>query len=1096
MTTGADLPLILTEWIDDRHPKGTTRDTTWGLFFGSRFFRKPPEAKTKSRLSGWSPVEFDGGHRKKEKALRAFGLGLDYEPAYDVPKKDAPKDTPCVTTAYGATISQAVDLWKPYYGLLHTSWSHLQPQKKGFPCEPGPRFRVILVFSRPVDPASFGKIWRWAAAKARVAGHHIDEGVKDISRLWYAPGVAPGFPYEVVDLGGDPIDVDAILGEAEPEPPKPEASSTTPAIGTRSPAVSASGAPLKPSAAGTPQRSTYVQAAIGKAVRMLVEAPHGKRNEEMSRQAFGLGGFVGAGELDEDFVRQTLLNAARAAGWDDEPRTLGTINRQLREGARKPRHAPKDGWKGKAPAAPAEPPPGRFEDEEPDLKSFDPEIDGPGEVEEEGPETQREGTAPPTPPPPPTPPAAPPGGSNPPPSGPQSGPITAGTRVKDIFGDKHRGHPDLDVGFPFDITPDSVTVSRQVFGQQGQAMVIPITEHPVYVFEEIEADTDGIAMHLAWRVMGQVRTCTAPRSLLHDPKKLGAAVEARGLLVRPGQVNDFAKYLSAFLRRNEPRIPTRKARWTTGWDEKKRSFMYGNTPIGCEGDVLYRIHEDQGASTVLEAIHSKGDHEVWRKAVNAMLKDTPAAALMLSVAVASPMLELFNWLPIGIVFGDLGGAGKSSLLRVAGSVFGATGSAAKRQVGGIVGSGTGTPKGLVMQFRRFAGFPHLADEFKPEISDNRKKNELSDAMHAISEGREHVRANRDSRGTMGGWSFLGCSALAGEVAAWDFLRKGGAIRRYLIPRSPYSKGKEPLGKYVPALADNYGHLGRAIVERLVASTDEERKAWAAYRGQARLEAEMIAKAASAAEDQETVRSWTEQIAVAVAACRVALDAVGRMCPDGADWEKGIWDAWRELLGYSLQDNESSDVVTRAWHMVRGWIATHRHDLAPSSAKLKDIEKNSIQGRVSDLDRHVVFGQRGCIGRIFQAENEGQAEEELVLVDVIPEALQRLFEENGQSVRTLLRSFVERGYLITQKSDDGRFTTRAKINGTLVHVFRLNLATQDEADVGRTPHQEQAAQLRLSPRVIVAGVNHPGRCEGRRLPHRVSALGHLPARCWP
>ncbi len=343
-----DLPLTLTQWRSVKDPIGTQMDTTWGVYLKSRRFREPRECARKEALPGWSPVTFANSKRNKNGALTAYGIALDYEPVYDKIPKEPPPDHVVRIVKPGATPEQAAALWAPFYGLIHTSWSHERAFKKTLAAEPGPRFRVILPTARPISPEEYVFLWLWAAERAAGAGHPIDEGTKDVSRLWYVPGRAPGGSYTVLDLTGQPIDPDPICEAAreararEQEAQQQAAAARAAEVAqARRRGVPLTGQQLGPAPVGTPSRAAYVRAAFTRAIETLRDAPMGERNRELYAQAYGMGGFLATGEgiITAAEVEGAFAAAVTVKGCNRDE-IAKTIQRGLAKGAEKPRPAP------------------------------------------------------------------------------------------------------------------------------------------------------------------------------------------------------------------------------------------------------------------------------------------------------------------------------------------------------------------------------------------------------------------------------------------------------------------------------------------------------------------------------------------------------------------------------------------------------------------------------------------------------------------------------------------------------------------------------------------------------------------------------------
>lgn len=111
----------------------------------------------------------------------------------------------------------------------------------------------------------------------------------------------------------------------------------------------------------------YADGAIAKARREIEGKPEGERNDELNRQAFGLGQLVGGGVASRDVVEAELTAAALRVGLT-ESETRASIRSGLDAGARDPRGLPSE-------TATDEPPPPESEDPPPPESENPP---GPG----------------------------------------------------------------------------------------------------------------------------------------------------------------------------------------------------------------------------------------------------------------------------------------------------------------------------------------------------------------------------------------------------------------------------------------------------------------------------------------------------------------------------------------------------------------------------------------------------------------------------------------------------------------------------------------------------------------------------------------------
>lgn len=149
-------------------------------------------AKRDMRL--WAPLLFrPGGRRETEDVLHASCLVLDYDD--------------------GTPIDEAVATWRPYFHIVHTTWSHTAAR---------PRFRLVLPLARPVTPAGFARLWAWAEERSGLA---IDPTGKGVARAYALPAVASPEAERDARVSPGPLLDAAVAGvDDDAPPPLPDAS--------------------------------------------------------------------------------------------------------------------------------------------------------------------------------------------------------------------------------------------------------------------------------------------------------------------------------------------------------------------------------------------------------------------------------------------------------------------------------------------------------------------------------------------------------------------------------------------------------------------------------------------------------------------------------------------------------------------------------------------------------------------------------------------------------------------------------------------------------------------------------------------------------
>lgn len=151
----------------------------------------------------WSPATWPEGSKRKKKEVDAVHLlVIDLDHLTDEQLVDA------------------IGKFAPYRHIVHASHSD----------RPGDRcLRVIVALTRPVLGSEWPRFWRAAITTLAVPA---DPAPKDAGRLYFMPSRptgmtdydATGAGYHFAEHDGAPLDVDAILASAPPEPePRPPA---------------------------------------------------------------------------------------------------------------------------------------------------------------------------------------------------------------------------------------------------------------------------------------------------------------------------------------------------------------------------------------------------------------------------------------------------------------------------------------------------------------------------------------------------------------------------------------------------------------------------------------------------------------------------------------------------------------------------------------------------------------------------------------------------------------------------------------------------------------------------------------------------------
>lgn len=538
--------------------------------------------------------------------------------------------------------------------------------------------------------------------------------------------------------------------------------------------------------------------------------------------------------------------------------------------------------------------------------------------------------------------------------------------------------------------------------------------------ELVRTPEEGNLLDVVSVVARRQRHVVAPRGMLHDPRKLAQLIEGAGIALKTGRNTPYnlATYLSEFLEFNKRVLPRKTARSQFGWDDKMQTFLLGKRCVGAS-DVVFYSGGNPALDRLADWLSCAGDVGIWQQTAQEFIEESPSAALVLAASVSSCMLRIFGWAPIGVALASVGGGGKTAQLHLGASVWGFHGDPSSRQAGGLVGNGNSTMLALLGQFMSMPDLPHFVDELKINTVDARSRAEFEAAMHQLIDGVERARMRRDGKGTQGNRSATGSACLATETATDEFLRKGGAVRRYMPLEGPYG-GARRLGEHIPALCRHYGHPGLALVEALVAAPPEQRKELAArHEVNLRLVREGLSPEHAA---NETIRTWSDQIAVALAAADVACTLCPDVFPDHEVWTNQILAAWERLKVVAAAESRRVDIVEAAYLATVEWIVSHRAQLWPSM-------------------RTPQLPIRDGVGKIRVSRAEDTDDEELLTVDVLSAKLGEFLASKGHSLGTVAPSWVERGWLQVSKQGGPNLTMTARIGGARTSVYRINLPVE-------------------------------------------------------
>lgn len=336
-----------------------------------------------------------------------------------------------------------------------------------------------------------------------------------------------------------------------------------------------------------------------------------------------------------------------------------------------------------------------------------------------------------------------------------------------------------------------------------------------------------------------------------------------------------------------------------GWQgERYTHFLWGRrliAPEASEVEIELLDDDDAGLHATAKGLRERGTWAGWLQALKGVA-DRPLAWAAVYASCASPLLGVLGCPSFVVDFHAVHGAGKSTALRLAGSVWGDA-----SESGGLTRSWSMTEAGAEAYAESMQSLPLLVDESNNVAERDRPS--LATRIYMLANGVGKLRgAVKGSRRTRS-WRTVTIST--GEQSLKSFTQDGGVHGRVV---SLYGA---PMGSAAQAQAltwgigQHHGHLGPRLVQLLVGM---DKAARATLADDYRLALDEL----GAMMTTDTGR----RVAQYLAAMRVAADlvhdrlgvprpavdpmpAIVRLADEGASQGKKHEEALRQVLGAAL-----------------------------------------------------------------------------------------------------------------------------------------------------------------------------------------------------
>jgi hypothetical protein len=572
------------------------------------------------------------------------------------------------------------------------------------------------------------------------------------------------------------------------------------------------------------------------------------------------------------------------------------------------------------------------------------------------------------------------------------------------------------------LTEAGVRSSREeVFGE------IPA---PVVIAGRGKDSTRGVEhLCLAWFRDGVWHRRIVEREVTANAQKI-LGLAAYGLPVTSNNARLVIQYLADFETANVKHLPIANVSRKLGYQgaDGKLGFLWGRTLITAQGvqgggdlnqidpnewshQAVHFQGADEGDDQIAAGFHAAGTYKGWRRAVQSV-KPFPKVKFSFYAGLTAPLLPILR--APNIIVDDAGETtnGKTTAMRVGVSSFGNPDEESNNGKPPALFTWKGT---VVWKERAPAVVNHL-----PFAMDDTKhvkhKEDVAETIYLIAQGRGKGRGS--VKGTAAQDTFSTVMLSSGEQPATSFTEDGGTRARVItVWGSPFGVKSPENGRLVrrlnTQLKRHYGHAGPRFVHYLL----KNRARWKKWRERY----------------QDLIEMWEDKagdnaIAGRLAACFAAISVTAILAHEALDlpWEHEdpVEPLWHELV------REATDRASAALRHVMDWAIAH---------------EGEFFGR---RDPKLGSPTQGWAGRWDRVPSDDK-HRNWSWIAFSPLRLNAVLQDDGFEPNSTIRSWRDRGWLRTEKDQDGTSRTHCRMrmgeeNSRLIVVTGEGVKAAEEA----------------------------------------------------
>ena len=536
----------------------------------------------------------------------------------------------------------------------------------------------------------------------------------------------------------------------------------------------------------------------------------------------------------------------------------------------------------------------------------------------------------------------------------------------------------------------------------GRLEEVPISVNPVFITAKmITMGEYSEKLKLTYRRNGKYISCTGPRSELLNKNTIVKYANL-GLPVNSGNAGPMANYLADLENANELAIPIQRCVKRAGWFDAE-FYPYGmRDAVQCQED-------SSGSAGLMEALHTKGQEEVWMDLAR-QARTYPFARCILAASFASPLLKILSCriIYMHVWYDTL--SGKTAVVKLA---LAAWGDPEK-----MMGSYNATLYGLEQRCAMLHHLPVGLDELQSLIARGMSADRI---VYHLGNGQGKTQGKPDC-GIRSTGSWRNCILSTGEQPiSTDSSMDGVNTRLMEINACPLmnpdgSVNLELGQRMHREAAMNYGFAGEKLIRflqnEIIDDSLLEGKIPPKLEEDLRTVQEKLAR-----EAPERVRDHPQMAATAVLCLADTYASRGVF---GESAEQALEEA--VSMGVKILEvidrDRPTDTVTAAWEYLIGWFSANRNQFIEMAA----------DGTFINNGRDPLFG-------LYDREN----------VYVIAQVMNKALEDRDYSVRKIIKGFQRKKYIDCAYEPDGkiRYQILKRIYGIPTRVYALRRACMDK-----------------------------------------------------